>query len=152
MSLKKTLSRIFAVQALYQFQLNNENQPIREIANNLILLYKNNEIFDDLSEECLASLSSINKKHYFELLDFCVDNMQNLDKDLVEYFSKDIALDSIDVCTLSILRLGFAELKFFPDVPQKVVINEYTNIASEFLKKQDIGFVNSVLDKCANDK
>jgi transcription antitermination factor NusB len=46
----------------------------------------------------------------------------------------------------SILRLSVYQLKFCPDVPIKVVINEAIELAKKFSTVQSPSFVNGVLD------
>jgi transcription antitermination factor NusB len=52
-------------------------------------------------------------------------------------------LSSVD---RSILRLATYQLKFCPDIPGKVVINEAIEIAKKYSGQQSPGFVNGVLD------
>ena len=46
----------------------------------------------------------------------------------------------------SILRLSVYHLKFRPDIPPKVVINEAIELAKKFSTDKSPGFVNGVLD------
>jgi transcription antitermination factor NusB len=46
----------------------------------------------------------------------------------------------------SILRLSVYHLKFCPDIPPKVVINEAIELAKKFSSSKSSGFVNGVLD------
>ena len=46
----------------------------------------------------------------------------------------------------SILRLAVYQLKFCPDIPPKVVINEAIELAKKFSTDKSPGFVNGVLD------
>jgi len=46
----------------------------------------------------------------------------------------------------SILRLGAYQLKFCPDIPAKVTINEAIELAKKYSSQQSPGFVNGVLD------
>ena len=46
----------------------------------------------------------------------------------------------------SILRLAVYQLKFCPDIPPKVVINEAIELAKSFSTAQSSAFVNGVLD------
>jgi transcription antitermination factor NusB len=46
----------------------------------------------------------------------------------------------------SILRLSVYQLKFCPDVPPKVVINEAIELAKKFSSEKAPSFVNGVLD------
>ncbi len=52
-------------------------------------------------------------------------------------------LSQVDRC---ILRLGSYQLKFCPDIPGKVVINEAIELAKKFSSETSAGFVNGVLD------
>ncbi len=55
-------------------------------------------------------------------------------------------LSRLSAVDKSILRLSVYQLKFCPDVPPKVVINEAIEIAKKFSTAQSPGFVNGVLD------
>lgn len=46
----------------------------------------------------------------------------------------------------SILRLAVYQLRFCPDIPPKVVINEAIELAKKFSTDKSPGFVNGVLD------
>ena len=48
-----------------------------------------------------------------------------------------------------ILTMGLAELRFCPDVPYKVVINEALELTRRYCDEDAVGFVNGVLDKAA---
>ena len=56
----------------------------------------------------------------------------------------------------SILRLAVYQLKFCPDIPPKVIINEAIELAKKFSTDKSPAFVNGVLDavlkKIANEK
>jgi N utilization substance protein B len=47
------------------------------------------------------------------------------------------------------LRAGAYELAARPDVPVRVVINEYVELAHAFLSRDEAGFINAVLDRLA---
>ena len=49
----------------------------------------------------------------------------------------------------ALLRAGAYELAAQPDVPAKVVINEYVELGHAFLSDQEAGFVNALLDRLA---
>lgn len=55
-------------------------------------------------------------------------------------------LSRLSAVDRSILRLGAYQLKFCPDIPGKVVINEAIEIAKKFSGVQSPRFVNGVLD------
>lgn len=55
-------------------------------------------------------------------------------------------LSRLSAVDRSILRLSVYQLKFCPDVPPKVVIDEAIELAKKFSTTQSPGFVNGVLD------
>ncbi len=59
--------------------------------------------------------------------------------------------DRVAVIDLILLRLGLAEILFFNEVPVKVSINEYIDIAKMYSTDQSGQFVNGVLDNIKKD-
>ena len=49
----------------------------------------------------------------------------------------------------AVLRAGEYELKRRRDVPARVVIKEYVDVAAAFLASDEVGMVNAVLDRLA---
>jgi N utilization substance protein B len=49
----------------------------------------------------------------------------------------------------AILRIALTELRYSPDVPWRVVINEACELARRFCEEDAVGFVNGVLDRAA---
>ena len=45
-----------------------------------------------------------------------------------------------------LLRMGIAELMYFPDIPPKVTINESIEVAKNYSTEKSGKFVNGVLD------
>ena len=58
-------------------------------------------------------------------------------------------LNALDQVELAIMRLGTCELLNRPDVPYRVVIDEYVELAKVFGAEQSYRYVNGVLDKVA---
>jgi N utilization substance protein B len=50
-----------------------------------------------------------------------------------------------------ILTIGLAEIKFSPDVPYRVVINEACDLTRRYCDESAVGFVNAVLDRAAGE-
>jgi len=55
----------------------------------------------------------------------------------------------IENITKQILRVAIFEIKYFDKIPTKVIINEYTDIASSFDGESKVQFVNSILENIA---
>jgi N utilization substance protein B len=48
-----------------------------------------------------------------------------------------------------VLRAGAYELRHRNDVPARVVVSEYVDVANAFVDKDETGMVNAVLDQLA---
>lgn len=60
-------------------------------------------------------------------------------------------LTRIDLTLRAILRCGVYELQERKDVPAKVVISEYVDVANAFFTSDEPGLVNGVLDSVAHN-
>lgn len=93
--------------------------------------------YDTLTTEkiefSVALLSTYSKKFDY-LNELIAPKLKNWDADRVA------AIDLI------LLRLGLGEMLFFPEIPVKVTINEYIDIAKMYSTPQSGQFVNGVLD------
>jgi N utilization substance protein B len=58
-------------------------------------------------------------------------------------------LGRLEPVARSLLRLGAYELRHCLDVPARVAINEYVELAQDFFEGPEAGFVNGVLDRLA---
>ena len=148
----KSWSRFIAVQVLFQMDFNErmglevsyifDEKKINSIIKNMHHINKNLVEFKDLEY-------SVNSKWLISLLKEVILNKQDIDKNLSEKFDKNWSLKRMDSTLLSILRCGCAEFLIFDNTPVKVIINEYTNIASTFFNEKEVDFVNGVLDSLA---
>ncbi len=50
-----------------------------------------------------------------------------------------------------LLKMGIAELLYFPSIPERVTINEYLEIAKEYSTPKSSVFINGILDKLIRD-
>jgi N utilization substance protein B len=55
----------------------------------------------------------------------------------------------VETVLRAVLRAGAYELMHRPEVPARVVVNEYVNVAGAFLDREETGMVNAVLDGLA---
>jgi N utilization substance protein B len=56
-------------------------------------------------------------------------------------------LKRIDTILRAVLRAGGYELAHRRDVPARVIVSEYADIAAAFVEREEIGMVNAVLDQ-----
>lgn len=73
-----------------------------------------------------------------------------IDRAVASSLSKDWKLQRIDSILRSTLRAAAFELIGRDDVPARVVIDEYIEIARRFFDAEECGFVNAVLDRVAH--
>ena len=50
-----------------------------------------------------------------------------------------------------LLKIAIAELLYFPEIPPKVTLNEFLEIAKEYSTPKSNSFINGVLDKLVKD-
>ncbi|XXF80514.1 transcription antitermination factor NusB [Myxococcaceae bacterium GXIMD 01537] len=68
---------------------------------------------------------------------------------LIERHSHNWRLDRMSRIDRNVLRLGVFELKYRPDIPRKVTINEAVELGKNFGTEESSAFVNGLLDRVA---
>lgn len=125
-------ARFYAVQAMYEWQINHT--PLH-----------------DLESDFLANhLKKNTDKEYFrELIHGVPHNIEALDKQMMPYLKRAIA--ELDPVELAILRLGNYELQHRLDIPYRVSINEWLELTKQFGSVEGYKFVNGILDQLARE-
>ena len=144
----KTIARIAAIQTLYQYHSSNYELNIDLLVQKMIEFYRNGELQDDfaLIETDLIKVKP-SASYFTSLVKFTTEHLDQIDQIIITYLDKKGDVDNLSMLLLASLRVGVCELQFFPEVPNKVVINEFTDITSEMLSENEVGFMNSILDK-----
>lgn len=141
---RRTLTRIMAVQVFYQFEFFEKQQSLDVLKNNLV---DNYALYAD------EELSSYREKIDYEFLRNLVNGLSlahvEIDQEVSGFLRGEWTLEKLSNILLQILRFGAFELKFTRDIPYKVLINEYVDIAAMFFESPQITFVNSVLENLA---
>ena len=142
----KTMARIAAVQVLYQYKIEDTDQNIELITQQIVKYYqdeglKNSAVGPNKPIKIRVSIS-----HFERLVKNVTLNITEIDEIISNNLSSEWIIGSLPLLLLALLRVGVGELQFLQDVPSKVVVNEYTDIASEMLDENEVGFVNSILD------
>lgn len=84
---------------------------------------------------------------FHEALGYIAANSASLDQSYLLYLDRD--LKHLDPIEFGLLRLGIYELSQRVDVPYRVVINEYVDLAKKYGASESHKFINGVLDKAA---
>ncbi len=123
-------ARELALEALYRYDLMGD--PIEEI----LIDIKNRELGSELYEFMQKIIMKT------------INNIENIDE-LIAKVAINWRMDRMTFIDKNILRLGVAEIVYFPDIPPKVTMNEYIEIAKKFSSDDAGRFVNGILDKIA---
>jgi N utilization substance protein B len=70
-----------------------------------------------------------------------------LDPLIDDALTKGWPLKRLDTILRAVLRAGGYELGHRSDVPGRVIVSEYSDIAAAFVEREEIGMVNAVLDQ-----
>lgn len=106
----------------------------------------------DILESRLADGSAGEKEREFARLLFkkTYDNREKLDAE-IEPKLKNWKLSRIALLDRVIMRMALAERHFFPDIPEKVSLDEAVELAKKFSTAESGHFVNGVLDAVFKD-
>jgi transcription antitermination protein NusB len=139
---RRSNARLAAVQALYQMDLTGSglNDILKEFRSH----WMGKEIEGDLYKPADSTL-------FQTIVQGVLDRQKKIDATLDELLSSGWPLKRIETIMRAILRAGAHELFHTPDVPAKVVISEYADIARAFFEKEETAMVNAVLDKLARE-
>jgi N utilization substance protein B len=78
------------------------------------------------------------------------EHRERIDRLIVEY-SSHWAPDRMAVLDRNILRIALFELLYLKDIPPKVTINEFVDVAKRFSTEDSGAFVNGILDRIYHD-
>ncbi len=115
--------------------------------------YKNSDIKSDHDIDQKSKLKlKPSYKYLQDLVTHTHQNVDTIDNVIKQYLNKEWSINNIPTLLHALLRVAICEIKYFPETPKKVILNEYTDIASDMLDESEIGFVNSFLHNYANSK
>lgn len=136
----RSLARIAAVQALYQMDMagTDLNDVIREF-----------ETLRFSASEQAPGAGETDAQFFADILRGVVRRQRDIDPAIDEQLATGWRLVRVDSILRAILRGGVFELMERRDVPARVVINEYIEVAHAFFDGDEPKVVNGVLDRLA---
>ncbi len=136
----RSAARMATIQALYQIELSGAapEAVLREF-----LEQRLEEELDGLT------LSKADRVLFGALLQGVSAETEALDDMLSAVLAEDWPVERLEILLRAILRAGAYELGFRPDIPARVSITQYVNLAGAFFEGKEPGMANGVLDRLA---
>lgn len=141
---RRRAARFGAVQALYQAELSGQDI---ELVTAEFQAHRLADLLEPLELEDPAP--EVDQDWFLSVAKGTFDAIDGLDHRIEQTLSSGWSLGRLGYLLRAFLRAGAFELFHRPDVPAKAVINEYLELAHAFLEKDDVGFLNGVLDRLA---
>ncbi len=138
---ERSAARLAAVQALYQMDVAGAGL---------------NEVFAEFQSHWLGSevegaqYRPAEAAFFRDIVGGVVREQKRLDPQIDAALARGWPLRRIEAVLRAVLRAGAYELACRRDVPARVVMSEYVDVASAFVDAQETGMVNAVLDALAH--
>lgn len=144
-------ARQLALQGLYALEITGNRLSMIEedLLSGRYCVLLNNEMPDVYSknERYNTSPKCLDAAYFKELLYEIPSHKTEMDALIASFISRD--LNKLGPIEYAILRIASYELKYHPEIPFKVVINEAIDLAKSFGSQDGHKFINGVLDKIA---
>jgi transcription antitermination protein NusB len=137
---KRGAARLAAVQALYQMDL--AATPLHEILAEFESHWIGREVE---GEQYLPAEAAF----FREVVGGVVAEQRKLDPLIDAALAQGWPLKRIETVLRAILRAGAYELDKRSDIPARVIVSEYVDVAHAFVEKDETGLINAVLDQIA---
>jgi N utilization substance protein B len=143
----RSKARMAAVQALYQMEL--AGADVADVVDEFERLRfgKPSDPAPLEEDDAAADLEQADATFFSEIVHGVVRRQRDIDPMVHEQLAAGWRLVRVDAILRAILRAGSFELLERRDVPGRVVINEYINVAHAFFDDDEPRVVNGVLDK-----
>jgi N utilization substance protein B len=133
-------ARLAAVQALYQMDV--AGKGINEILAEFETFWIGREVEGEQYKPAEIEF-------FRDILNGVLEHQLDIDRDVDQTLQEGWPLRRVETVMRAVLRAGCYELKKRRDVPARVVITEYVDVAAAFLARDEVGMINAVLDTLA---
>ena len=135
---KRGAARLAAVQALYQMDIGGAG--INDIFAEFESHWLGNEVEGD-------QYLPAEEAFFRDIVSGVLRDQNKLDPLIDDALSRGWPLQRIEAILRAVLRAGAYELEHRKDVPARVVVSEYVDVANAFVDREETGMVNAVLDQ-----
>lgn len=137
---RRGAARLAAVQALYQMDIAGTD------LNEILAEYENHWLGGEVEgSQYLPAEAAF----FRDIVAGAVRAQRTLDPMIDAALAQGWPLKRIEALLRAVLRAGAYELEARGDVPARVVISEYVDVAQAFVDREETGMVNAVLDALA---
>ena len=137
---KRGAARLAAVQALYQMDIGGAG--INDIFAEFESHWLGNEVEGD-------QYLPAEEAFFRDIVAGVLRDQNKLDPLIDDALSKGWPLARIEAILRAVMRAGAYELEHRKDIPARVIVSEYVDVADAFVEGDEIGMVNAVLDQIA---
>ena len=141
-ALRRSAARLLAVQALFQIERSGSDP---EAGIQEFVAHRQEQEID--GERLIAA----DIARFSGLVRGVCGEVEDLDNMLLAVLDVDWTLERLEPLLLVIMRAGIYEIASQHDVPPRVVINEYVDLAHAFYGGKEPGLVNGILNRLAQD-
>jgi N utilization substance protein B len=137
---RRSAARLAAVQALYQMDVAEAG------LNEILAQFESHWIGRELEgDQYLPAEATF----FRDIVSGVVREQRSLDRSIDAALAESWPLKRIEAIMRAVLRAGAYELTHRKDVPPRVVISEYVDVANAFVNREETGMINAVLDHLA---
>lgn len=137
---KRSAARLAAVQALYQMDVAGS------AVNEIFAEFETHWIGREVEGEQYADAEAA---YFRDIVEGVLREQRALDPLVDDALQKGWPLKRVEAVLRAVLRAGAYELSHRKDIPARVVVSEYVDVAGAFLDKEETGMVNAVLEQIA---
>jgi N utilization substance protein B len=137
-------ARLAAVQALYQIELSDTPADAPERIERIIREFARYRLGQEIDGE---QLGEADEALFADIVRGATARRGEIDAILARGLSADWPIERLEAILRAILRAGAYELLARTDVPARVVISEYLEVAHAFFSGKEPALVNGVLDR-----
>jgi transcription antitermination protein NusB len=135
---RRGAARLAAVQALYQMDIAGAG------INDVFAEFESHWIGGEVEGEKYLPAEGA---FFRDVVSGVVRDQARLDPLIDDALSRGWPLKRIDAILRAVLRAGAYELEHRKDIPGRVVVSEYVDVANAFVDREETGMVNAVLDQ-----
>ena len=137
---RRSAARLAAAQALYQMEIADKGLA------DVMAEFEAHWIGHEIEGESYAPAELA---FFRDVVSGVLRDQALIDRSLDDALAKGWPLKRIEALMRAILRAALYELRSRPDVPARVAVTEYVDVAAAFFGPEESGMINAVLDALA---